>query len=300
MATLQEIKNRIKVINTTVKTTKVMQLVSTSKLKKARHRLAFTNEYLKAATDCMEQIYGINKNLNEKSNSLLPLADLIQKNEARRIIYILITSNKGLCGKLNMALLKESAAYLQNKPSLKEIELFPIGHKFSHAKSKFLSATPRLNINNNSINLETDPSDAIISYIDSIYDKYILDKYDDVIFAYNKFNNFFSQDITIASFSENLSLIADKPPIFNYFILDNDPQILLQKALKGYFCAIFWSAIANNLASEHAMRVASMDNATRNGQKMGEQLLLVYNKTRQAFITKDLIDIISSSNAVNS
>ena len=280
MSSLQQIKQRIKTSNATVKITKVMQMVSTAKLQKMKSIVANSKVY-------KDGVFDILSNLLYKND----VDSIFNKQNKKHAIIITISSDKGLCGILNNGLCKQTIEHtklLQHQGY--SIFMKHIGKK---ANSTFYHK-----IKDSSIKQD---------YIDDFYtqgrinfanlDKLITDliaNYEGEVFI--AFNSFKSVMVTEFNFLNIKDLIEQKDGLYK---IDCDVKEAVKFAEYQALYAILCYAINNNIICEHSLRMQAMDSATRNTEKIIDQLTTHYNKTRQAGITNALIDVVSGSQQQN-
>jgi F-type H+-transporting ATPase subunit gamma len=280
MFSLQQIKQRIKTSYATVKITKVMQMVSNDKLQKMKPIVANSKVY-------KNEVFDILSNLLHKND----IASIFNRKNTKHATIITISSDKGLCGILNNGLCKQTIEHitlLQNQGY--SILLKHIGNK---ANSTFYHK-----IKDNSIKQD---------YIEDFYiqgrinfanlDKLITDliaNCEGELFI--AFNCFKSVMVTECNFLNIKDLIKQKDRLYK---IDCDVKEAVKFGEYQALHAILCYAINNNIICEHSLRMQAMDSATRNTEKIIDQLTTHYNKTRQAGITNALIDVVSGSQQQN-
>ena len=273
-------KRRIKSVNSTKKITKAMQLVSTSKLKRCRdifdRNSVYTNETLSMVQEVLSKI-------KESENKYL-----VKKNIKSKL-YIVITSNLGLCGGYNanvMSLVKE----VVNKD---EDYLITIGTK----GNSFLKKN-NYNVVHN-VEEETTGNEQLISkQIASIaLDMFVNDKIGEVNIIYTKFVN------SLTFKADNLLLLPikvnkeNKDNVNKELLIEPNEEEVLNELLPFYFNSIVYGCLIESHVSEQASRRTAMENATDNAEEIGASLLIQYNKARQSAITQEITEVVAGANA---
>ncbi|MDD3646821.1 MAG: ATP synthase F1 subunit gamma [Candidatus Gracilibacteria bacterium] len=292
MATGKEINRRIKSIKNTAKITKAMELISTVKMKKAQDLALEKKSY----------IAGVLKVIMNLTDSLADTAYFKNRENHKKTLGIIITSNKGLCGGYNINVMKKVNEYVKSHDE--EIDFVTLGKR----GAQFIARTG----NNIVADFSGDFSDNINYHFSKSVSRFIKDKfidgdYDKVVVFYNYYVNTIKQ-IPVA---RELLPLTDKG-IENYFatILGDEnydytgdenlkytiePSVeeLLDEVLPMLIDSMFYDILIESKASEHSARMIAMKNAKDNANKYASRLLLEYNKARQAAITKEVSEIVS-------
>ncbi|WP_428718010.1 F0F1 ATP synthase subunit gamma [Undibacterium curvum] len=289
MAAGKEIRGKIKSVENTKKITKAMEMVAASKMRKAQDRM-------RAARPYSEKIRNIAANLSQ-ANPEYTHPFMVQQDQAKKVGLIVVTTDKGLCGGLNtnvLRLVTNKLRELEGKGS--KVEAVAIGNKglgflnrigapvVSHAIQ--LGDTPHL--------------DKLIGPVKVLLDAYQEGKLDAVYLSYTKFINTMKQEPV---FEQLLPLTADKMVADKSshswdYIYEPDANTVIDELLIRYVEALIYQAVAENMASEQSARMVAMKSASDNAGNVIGELKLVYNKTRQAAITKELSEIVAGAAAV--
>ncbi|MBC3932423.1 MULTISPECIES: F0F1 ATP synthase subunit gamma [Undibacterium] len=289
MAAGKEIRGKIKSVENTKKITKAMEMVAASKMRKAQDRM-------RAARPYSEKIRNIAANLSQ-ANPEYTHPFMVQQDQAKKVGLIVVTTDKGLCGGLNtnvLRLVTNKLRELEGKGS--KVEAVAIGNKglgflnrigapvVSHAIQ--LGDTPHL--------------DKLIGPVKVLLDAYQEGKLDAVYLSYTKFINTMKQEPV---FEQLLPLttdkmVADKSSHSWDYIYEPDANTVIDELLIRYVEALIYQAVAENMASEQSARMVAMKSASDNAGNVIGELKLVYNKTRQAAITKELSEIVAGAAAV--
>ena len=289
MAAGKEIRGKIKSVENTKKITKAMEMVAASKMRKAQDRM-------RAARPYSEKIRNITANLSQ-ANPEYTHPFMVQQDQAKKIGLIVVTTDKGLCGGLNtnvLRLVTNKMRELEGKGS--KIEAVAIGNKglgfLNRVGAKVVSHAIQLG--------DTPHLDKLIGPVKLLLDAYQEGKLDAVYLSYTKFINTMKQEPVL---EQLLPLTADKLETnaashsWDY-IYEPDPATVIDELLVRYVEALIYQAVAENMASEQSARMVAMKSASDNAGNVIGELKLVYNKTRQAAITKELSEIVAGAAAV--
>ncbi len=290
MAVGKEIRGKIKSVENTKKITKAMEMVAASKMRKAQDRM-------RAARPYSDKIRNIAANL-ATANPEYTHPFLVQaKDSAKAVGFIVVTTDKGLCGGLNTNVLRMVTSKMRSvEAEGNKIEAVAIGNKglgfLNRAGAKVVASAIALG--------DTPHLDKLIGPVKVMLDAYQEGKLDAVYLCYTKFINTMKQEPTL---EQLLPLAADKleGDKGNHswdYIYEPEAQVVIDDLLVRYVEALIYQAVAENLASEQSARMVAMKSASDNAGNVIGELKLVYNKTRQAAITKELSEIVAGAAAV--
>ena len=287
MASGREIKTKIKSVQNTRKVTRALEMVSASKIRKAQDRMKTSRPYAQA----MKQVIG---HLAQASTDYQhPF--LVERDQVKRVGYIVISSDRGLAGGLNNNLFRKTVAEMRGwQEKGAEIDVVTVGQK---AGAFFR----RVNVNMAAsvANIGDQPKlETLIGVIKVMLDAYTEGKVDRVYLVYNRFINTMTQK---ASFDQLLPLPAAEKQVASHdwdYLYEPDAATVLEHVITRYIESLVYQAVLENVASEHAARMVAMKAASDNANKMIGTLQLVYNKTRQAAITQEISEIVSGAAAV--
>lgn len=287
MAGAKEIRSKIASVQNTQKITKAMEMVAASKMRKTQDRMAASRPYAETIRSVIGHI--ALGNLEYKHPYL-------EEREVKRVGYLVVSTDRGLCGGLNINLFKKLIVEMKDwSDKGVQTDLALIGSK---AASFFASVGG--NVVAQVTGMGDDPSLAdLIGSVKVMLQAYDEGRLDKLYIVTNRFVNTMSQVPTIVqvlplppSDDENL-----KKKTWDY-LYEPDPKALLDSLLRRYIEALVYQGVVENLASEQAARMVAMKAATDNGGNMIKELNLVYNKARQASITQELTEIVSGAAAV--
>ncbi|MFN9128308.1 MAG: F0F1 ATP synthase subunit gamma [bacterium] len=297
MAGSKEIRSKIKSVENTRKITKAMEMVAASKMRKAQDRM-------RAARPYAEKIRNIAAPL-ASANSEYKHPFLVAHGELKNVGFIVVTSDKGLCGGLNTNLLRQVLGRMRDNESRKVgIEATAIGNKgfgfLQRLGARIVSHVTGLG--------DTPRMDKLIGPVKIMLDKFAAGEIDAVYLCYNDFINTMKQEPKIEQLlplsAEQMSAdpavdaAAGSTSLSWDYLYEPDAQAVLDELLTRYVEALVFQAIAENMASEQSARMVAMKSASDNAKKVIDELKLVYNKARQAAITKELSEIVSGAAAV--
>jgi F-type H+-transporting ATPase subunit gamma len=287
MAGGREIKTKIKSVQNTRKVTRALEMVSASKIRKAQDRMKASRPYARL----MKQVIGHIAQAN--SEYVHPF--LVERQEIKRIGYVIVSTDRGLCGGLNSQLFRRILADMREwQAKGVEIDLVCIGQKatafFRRLKVNLLASVTHLG--------EKPELEKLIGVIKVMLDGYSEKRLDRVFLCYNDFINTMAQK---PSQDQLLPLPASETLETKHdwdYIYEPDAESVLDDVLKRYVESLVYQAVLENLASEHAARMVAMKSASDNATKLIGTLNLIYNKARQAAITQEISEIVGGAAAV--
>jgi len=296
MAGSKEIRNKIKSVQSTRKITKAMEMVSASKMKKAQDRMRASRPYVIRALQIAMHV--------AKANTEYKHPFLTRRTDVKRIGAIVVTTDKGLCGGLNTNALR---LVLQNFKDWRakgiEVEYVAIGSKglgfLNRLGAKVVSSVTQLG--------DRPHLDKMVGPVKVLLDRYMEGQVDEVHVYYTTFINTMKQEPRAGTMlpipekwlsPDGQTRTADvKAGTWDY-IYEPDAKMLLDGVLRRYVEAIIYQMVNENLASEQSARMVAMKAASDNAGTIIDELQLIYNKSRQAAITKELAEIVGGAAAV--
>jgi F-type H+-transporting ATPase subunit gamma len=293
MAAGKELRTKIKSVENTKKITKAMEMISVSKMRKAQERM-------RAARPYSNKIRDIATNLGQANPEYVHA--FMKANDAKSVGMIVVSTDKGLCGGLNTNLLRLVTGKLRETQTAgKTTQAVAIGNKglgfLNRVGAKVVSHVTHLG--------DKPHLDKLIGPVKVLLDSYAKGEVSAVYLCYNKFVSTMKQDPVVEQLlplsSEKMeaqSKAAGGGHAWDY-IYEPDAQSVIDDLLVRYVEALVFQALAENMASEHAARMVAMKAATDNAGSVIGELKLVYNKTRQAAITKELSEIVSGAAAIS-
>ena len=286
MPNLKDIKRRIRSVKNTQQITKAMKLVSASKLRKAQHAILEARPYAIKMMDVLNH-------LAARCNS--DLHPLLDKREGKRNLYLIITSDKGLCGGFNGNIIRKTAQFLKYNDQ-DDNSLIIAGKKGND-----IFRNRDVNIVKDYIgwtkNFDSQMARSIGEYLADMFTE---NKVDKVFMIYNEFKSVMQQEVIVEQLLPVVpEKLAHKDDTFVIdYIYEPDEEAILDELLKRYMTVEVYRSFLESSASEHGARMTAMDSATRNAGEMIGGLTLTYNQARQAYITKELIEIVNGAEAL--
>lgn len=289
MASGKEIRTKIKSVQNTKKITKAMEMVAASKMRKAQERM-------RAARPYAEKIRRLAANLSAANITDYKHPFLIKKDDVKRVGLIVVTTDKGLCGGLNTNTLRVALNALKDWESkgVTEIRVTAIGNKglgfMQRLGAKVVSHVTQLG--------DTPHLEKLIGPVKVMIDAFQNGELDEVYLVYSRFINTMKQEPQL---EQLLPLTGERlgTPEGNWdYLYEPDAQVVIDELLVRYVEALVYQGVAENMASEQSARMVAMKAASDNAGNVIGELQLVYNKTRQAAITKELSEIVGGAAAV--
>ncbi len=286
MAAGKEIRGKIKSVENTKKITKAMEMVAASKMRKAQERM-------RAARPYSDKIRNIAANLSHANPEYTHA--FMQTNESAVTGFIVVTTDKGLCGGMNTNILRAVTSKLKEAQAAgKKAQAVAIGNKglgfLNRVGAQVVSHATQLG--------DKPHLEKLIGPVKVMLDAYSEGKVSAVYLCYTKFINTMRQEPVIEQLLPLKDMQADKTAYSWDYIYEPDAQSVIDDLLVRYTEALVYQAVAENMASEQSARMVAMKAATDNAGSVIGELKLVYNKTRQAAITKELSEIVAGAAAV--
>ncbi|KXH84472.1 ATP synthase F1 subunit gamma [Chryseobacterium kwangjuense] len=284
MANLKEIRGRISSISSTMQITRAMKMVSAAKLKKAQDAIVMLRPY-------SEKLQELIQNVNSSSDPD-QISVYAQKREVKRVLFIAVTSNRGLAGAFNSSIVKELNAQFQNN-SQYEVEVLSIGKKAYDAVRK----TRTVYANESSV-FDNLNFDAVAHVSEGVMTSFKEGKFDEVYLIYNKFVNAATQEVTTEQLLPISMPETTEPQVETDYIFEPNRAEILDNLIPKSIKTQVFKAILDSVASEHGARMTAMHKATDNAQALKNDLVIFYNKARQAAITNEILEIVSGAEAL--
>ena len=296
MANLKVIRTRIESVASTRQITSAMKMVSAAKLRRAQDAVVNLRPYADRLQLILETI---SENLKDDEDFVY----VKEKGTIDKVLLVVITSNRGLCGAFNTNVLKLSVLIAneryKNQLMKNNVDFFAIGKKGEeYLKKRNYNVVKSQNHIYDSLTFEN-----VASISTSIMEQYVSGKYDRVEIIYNQFKNAAVQILTEEQF---LPVKVDVPKdneriilkTFTDYIFEPSKEFIIKELVPRSLKLQFYKALIDSYASEHGARMTAMHKATDNATEMIKQLKLDYNKARQASITNEILEIVSGANAL--
>ncbi|SDS50055.1 ATP synthase F1 subcomplex gamma subunit [Polaribacter sp. KT25b] len=287
MANLKEIRNRITSIKSTMQITSAMKMVSAAKLKKAQDAITAMRPYSSKLTELLQSL---SATLDSDASGAYS-----NQKEISKVLIVAITSNRGLCGGFNSSITKEVINTVQEKYSDVNVDILSIGKKGADILGrKFNIIESRNDVYDN---LTFDNISVIAEKLMSLFTN---GTYDRIELVYNQFKNAATQITQVEQFLpiKPIDDIETSAVNSDYIFEPSKEEIVLALIPKSLKTQLY-KAIRDSFASEHGARMTAMHKATDNAQDLRDDLLLTYNKARQAAITNEILEIVGGAEALN-
>jgi F-type H+-transporting ATPase subunit gamma len=283
----KEIRVKIRSVQNTRKITKAMEMVAASKMRKAQERM-------RAARPYAEKIRNVAAHMSH-ANPEYRHPFLVDRDSVQRVGLIVITTDKGLAGALNTNVLRMALnQYKEWQAQGEEVEVCVFGNKG-------LGFMQRLgaNIVSHAVQLGDRPQlETLIGAVKVMLDGYVNDRFDRLMIAYTRFQNTMKQEAVIEQLLPLSGERLGSPEGTWDYIYEPEARPVLDEVMTRYIEALIFQAVAENMASEQSARMVAMKAASDNAATLIDELTLVYNKNRQAAITKEISEIVGGAAAV--
>ena len=287
MAVGKQIKTQIKSLQSTQKITRAMEMVAASKMRKAQERMHAARPYAEKIRDVAGHLHLANPEYRHPF--------LLERDEVKRVGYIIISSDRGLCGGLNTNMLKAAVVDMKEwHEKGVEVDFCSIGSKAQGFMKRF-----GFNMVSSASHLGDAPQiSQLIGVVKVMLDDFVDGKLDRLMLVYNKFVNTMTQEPTV---TQLLPLKAEETDGYEHhwdYIYEPEAKPVLDALLTRFIEAQVYQGVVENIACEQSARMVSMKAASDNAGDMIDDLELIYNKARQAAITQELSEIVSGAAAL--
>ena len=283
MANLKEIRGRITSISSTMQITSAMKMVSAAKLKKAQDAITMLRPYSEKLQELIQKV---------STGSEGSLSEYAQKREVKKILYITISSNRGLAGAFNSSVIKELNANYKQKEDV-EIEILTIGKKVFDAVRRVRTVYDNQSSIYDSVSFE-----AVSKLTSAVMKDFSEGIFDEVYLVYNKFINAATQQVRTEQLLPITMPEQAEEDAESDYIFEPDKQTILETLIPKSIKTQVYKALLDSIASEHGARMTAMHKATDNANALKNELVIFYNKARQAAITNEILEIVSGAEAL--
>lgn len=290
MATLRDIKLRIKGVKNTQQITKAMKMVAAARLRKAQENIINARPYAKKISLMLSHL------ATEEDRQNNPF---VAKREVKNVGVAVVTADRGLCGAFNTNLIKEASGYLKELEEQNiNYSLFCVGKKGSDFFRK-----RDYDVSNFHTGIFSSLDYSWANQIaDELISVYLNGTFEKIVIIFNEFKSIIQQKIVIDEFLP-IPVIEESEvdeSVEPSFIYEPDQKSIFEYLIPKHLKAQVWRILLESNAAELGARMTAMDNATTNAKEMIRSLNLTYNKERQAAITKEILEIVSGANALKS
>jgi F-type H+-transporting ATPase subunit gamma len=285
MPSTKDIRNKIGAVKNTQKITRAMEMVAASKMRKAQDRMQKSRDYAR-------EIRRVIANVFESSTEYRH--PLLATREEKQCVLLIISSDRGLCGGLNTLLFKKAIDFMRDKKAAGvTVSLIIIGSKaqqfFKRIGAHVIDELTHLG--------QTPSVSQLVSTVKTTIDLFTAGKIDSLHIAFNEFKNRMTQIPTILP-TLPMTIESNAAVSWDYIYEPDNAKQILDMLLARYIESQLYQSVVENMASEEASRMVAMKNATDNAGKVINELKQMYNKARQAAITRELAEIVAGAAAV--
>lgn len=285
MANLKEIRNRIASVSSTMQITSAMKMVSAAKLKKAQDAITAMRPYSEKLTELLQNLSAA---LEGDTGGAFA-----EQREVNKVLLVVITSNRGLCGAFNANVIKQVKA-LQAAYAGKQVDVLAVGKKGNDALRKTCNV-----IDNQSGIFDTLTFENVATVAQTLMDKFAAGEYDRIELVYNHFKNAATQIVKAEQFLPLAPAEVKETTATTDYIFEPSKEEIVLSLIPLSLKTQLYKAIRDSFASEHGARMTAMHKATDNATALRNQLKLTYNKARQAAITGEILEIVGGAEALN-
>ncbi|MEE2961521.1 MAG: ATP synthase F1 subunit gamma [Myxococcota bacterium] len=291
MASLRDIRNRIKSVKNTQKITGAMKLVAASKLRRAQDRITAARPYALSLGDVLRNVVG-----GIADQEVLHEHPLLAERNVKRVLLLVATSDRGLCGAFNTNVVKRAELFLrENSAKYDEIRIGCLGRKgMEYFRKRYPDQTFEYPEVFDKLVYET-----AANISESLGKSFIDGNYDAVYVIFNEFKSAMTQILTLEQLLPVAPEIPDDEQGANEYIFEPSAGDVLESLVPKFLATSVWRVLLESVAAEHASRMTAMDSATKNAKELSDKLTLAYNRARQASITQELMEIVGGAEALN-
>jgi F-type H+-transporting ATPase subunit gamma len=285
MANLKEIRNRITSIKSTMQITSAMKMVSAAKLKKAQDAITAMRPYSSKLTELLQNL---SATLDSDASSAYSKPRIVSK-----VLIVAITSNRGLCGGFNSSITKGVLRTIQEKYNDVQVDIFSIGKKGGDVLAKKVSVVEKRNAIYDELTF-----DNIAAIAEELMNLYTSGAYDKIELVYNQFKNAATQITQVEQFLPIKPIDGGESNTNSDYIFEPSKEEIVLALIPKSLKTQLYKALRDSFASEHGARMTAMHKATDNAKDLRDNLLLTYNKARQAAITNEILEIVGGAEAL--
>lgn len=294
MANLKEIRNRITSVSSTMQITSAMKMVSAAKLKRAQDAITQMRPY---AEKLQEILSNLSASLDTSENLYA------QEREVKKVLLVVVTSNRGLCGGFNNQVIKKAVQLANSEYQSAQVSVLTVGKKATDIfkKTGFYGNQPNLPANLDEFWGNVNFSDSN-DLAQQIMDAFVDGQFDKVELVYNRFKNVATQFVQAEQFLPivtSQSEESETATASSDYIFEPSKEEIVTELIPKSLKTQFYKVLLESHAGEHGARMTAMHKATDNATELNKQLKLEYNKARQAAITNEILEIVGGAEALN-
>ncbi len=287
MANLKEVKNRISSVTSTQQITKAMKMVAAAKLRRAQERMLQMRPYAEKLTSIVSNV---SKNSGDMSSQYS------EEREMKHVLIVVESSDRGLCGGFNTNVFKNAVALISKKYAGQEVTILPLGKRSLEyfAKRDYTIIEDYAGVFEK---LSFDDARVVAEFV---MNAFVIKEFDQVEIIYNEFKNVATQIIRNEQFLPiKQDEETDESGMDSDYIYEPNQEQIFTEIIPKSLKIQFYKTLLESNASEHGARMTAMDKATENADEMLKELRLSYNRTRQAAITKEILEIVGGAEALS-
>jgi F-type H+-transporting ATPase subunit gamma len=290
MASLKEVRNSIVSIGSTMQITSAMKMVSAAKLKRAQDAITQMRPYANKLKEILENV---SASLDASENIYA------RNNGGKSVLIIAISSNRGLAGAFNANVIKKTNGLIKNEFAGCDITVLPIGKKVHDAfkRTSYLISGQDLPHHTNEL-FDGLSYAKTVPVAEKVMDSFVNKQFDKVILVYNQFKNAAVQITTDEQFLPIVATPSESKTSNTDYIFEPSQEYIVNELIPRSLKTQLYKALLDSFASEHGARMTAMHKATDNAKAMQKDLKIMYNKARQAAITKEILEIVGGAEAL--
>ncbi|WP_317898996.1 ATP synthase F1 subunit gamma [Aurantibacillus circumpalustris] len=290
MPSLKEVRNKIVSVGSTMQITSAMKMVSAAKLKRAQDAITQMRPYANKLKEILENVSGsvdASENIYARNTSV------------KKVLIIAISSNRGLAGAFNSNIIKKTNLLIQNEYAGLDVTVIPVGKKVHDAfrRTKYFISGQDLPHHTSTLFDKLSYENAA-PVMEKIIDAFLTKEFDKVVVVYNQFRNAAVQIPTEEQLLPVLPAASETKTSNTDYIYEPSQEYIVNELIPRSVKTQFYKALLDSFASEHGARMTAMHKATDNAKAMQRDLKIMYNKARQASITKEILEIVGGAEAL--
>lgn len=289
MASLREIRKRIRSVRGTQKITGAMKLVAASRLRRAQDAILSARPYAVELGALLRRVA-----TRAETHDEAPAHPVLALRTPKRVLLVVMTSDRGLCGAFNANILRRAERFVRESGArFESLEIATVGRKgrdyFRKRKIATVRDFPGV-FNDLGFHRASDIATGLVREFTSR-------ELDAVFLLYNEFKSAITQRVVV---QDLLPIVHEELPVGEDidYLYEPDRKTVLEQLVPRYVATLVWRALLESSASEHGARMTAMDSATKNARELVDRLTLQYNRTRQASITRELMEIVGGAEAL--
>ncbi len=290
MPSLKEVRNKIVSVGSTMQITSAMKMVSAAKLKRAQDAIVQMRPYANKLKEILENV---SASIDSSENVYA------RNNETKSVLIVAISSNRGLAGAFNSNVIKKVNALINSEYAGANVTIIPVGKKVHDAfkRTRYFITGQDLPHHASDL-LDKTSYENTAKVMDKIINAFLTKEFDKVVVVYNQFKNAAVQVTTAEQLLPVLPANTEQKGSNTDYIYEPSQEFIVNELIPRSIKTQFFKALLDSIASEHGARMTAMHKATDNAKAMQRDLKIMYNKARQAAITKEILEIVGGAEAL--